>query len=649
MTDSAFSIDPIQGFTEDLLGYYVTSTASINVEDEPTYPNTSVEEPLREMARYLAESDNPEIVVSIHGYGTKRSDAKERYRIIHKYATSICQFKSSIFLGYCWPSENPMKDEPDREPSNQKATSFRDKLGYALKSLPTLLTGIFSSALVLGIITTLLILVQPRAFSALAVLLSIGIFAIFATLVLLKLGDAIPLLPRLPLWVLLLGLLIGAVAIFSPVNTQSLLVLLLILFVASLAVVLALIALRIATYLRDNYRATNYGVLDLVELLRQLDQAVFETKLFDLIETKNLTEDLLNEIGETKEVWQAADRAKRMALWKKASQKAEIEQEIINQIPKIKLNFIGHSMGCMVVTNTIRILSDVFDPNSIQKNPSSEIGRVFSLGRLILVAPDIPTESIMPRRANFLRSSLRRCEEAYVFSNEGDLALRLASTAANYFSFPARTRFSGYRLGNLTARHFQDKHDRRVRKLEDKDYGIINLKDGKITEPYLELEIRVSNQEHRNLTELRPSNTVEKDKSNLVEDLPVADLFTYFDCTDYRDNTLQEGSQSEQKGIVSYALKKSVLNFWNYFRLINAYFFKRGSENINVHGGYFYGMFSHQAICQLAFLGFPGFLNNLKSGVSLNEQLSELSTQARKKHIQVVLSRRVEKLLNPGK
>jgi hypothetical protein len=73
------------------------------------------------------------------------------------------------------------------------------------------------------------------------------------------------------------------------------------------------------------------------------------------------------------------------------------------------------------------------------------------------------------------------------------------------------------------------------------------FKRGKITEPYLELEIRVSNQEHRNLTELRPSNTVEKDKSNLVEDLPVADLFTYFDCTDYRDNTLQEGSQSEQR------------------------------------------------------------------------------------------------------
>jgi hypothetical protein len=301
----------------------------------------------------------------------------------------------------------------------------------------------------------------------------------------------------------------------------------------------------------------------------------------------------------------------------------------------------------MVVTNTIRILSDVFDTNSIQKNPSSEIGRVFSLGRLILVAPDIPTESIMPRRTNFLRSSLRRCEEAYVFSNEGDLALRLASTAANYFSFPARTRFSGYRLGNLTAKRFKNQDDRQVRKLEEQDYGIINLKEGKITEPYLELEIRVSNQEHRSLTELRPSNTVEKDKSNLVEDLPVADLFTYFDCTDYTDSTLQAGSQS--KGIVSYALKKSVLNFWDYFRLINAYFFKSGSNNINVHGGYFYGMFSYQAICELAFLGFTGFLNNLKPGVSLNEQLSELSTQTKKKYIQVVLSRRVEKLLNPEK
>jgi hypothetical protein len=52
-------------------------------------------------------------------------------------------------------------------------------------------------------------------------------------------------------------------------------------------------------------------------------------------------------------------------------------------------------------------------------------------------------------------------KEVHVFTNEGDLALRLASTAANYFSFPARSRLSGYRLGNLTLKHFRNARDRR--------------------------------------------------------------------------------------------------------------------------------------------------------------------------------------------
>lgn len=49
--------------------------------------------------------------------------------------------------------------------------------------------------------------------------------------------------------------------------------------------------------------------------------------------------------------------------------------------------------------------------------------------------------------------------EVHVFTNEADLALRLASTAANFISFPARTGFSGYRLGNLTVSHFLNSED----------------------------------------------------------------------------------------------------------------------------------------------------------------------------------------------
>jgi hypothetical protein len=602
MTSSAFDICPIEEYSPNFLGYYVTSTASINVEEPPPpVQDHLVKQKIDEIAQYLVASDQPQVIISIHGYSNTRSSAEGRYRKIYQSATQICQPQTSVFLGYCWPAENPLRDDPD--PNTGYSTSFGDKVGYAFQSLPTLLIGIFSSSLILVLITTLLLILgKPNPFLPLTIFFFMGIlsFIVLAsflgTRILLEQGNALPLLPGLPIWVLFLGLFIGAVFTVSPINLQWILVLLLIVLVSSFAIILALILLRLATYFRDNYRANNYGVLDLVELIRQLDQAVYE---------KSATN---------------------------------------NQSKRIGLTFIGHSMGCMVVTNIIRILSDVFDTNSINKNPNSEIGRVFCLERLILVAPDIPTESIMPRRANFLRSSLRRFNEAYVFCNEGDLALRLASTAANYFNFPARTRFSGYRLGNLTVRHFMDKNDLQVRRLSEEDYGIVNLKDGQVTEPYFKLEVRASHQEHLNLNEIRPLETVEKDKSGSVEDV-VADLFTYFDCTDYIDYTSPEDRQP--KGVVSYALKKSALDFWDYVQLTIAYYFKTGSQNINTHGAFFDGQFSYQAICQLAFLGFQGFLDNFKPDCPLSEQLDELSTICRNKYIQVVLSVKVKKLLNP--
>ncbi|MHC5733162.1 MAG: alpha/beta hydrolase, partial [Nostoc sp.] len=75
---------------------------------------------------------------------------------------------------------------------------------------------------------------------------------------------------------------------------------------------MTLIILRISTYFRDTYRAVNYGVIDLVEFIRQLDARVK-----------------------------------------------------LSHNKRIKLSFISHSMGCFVVTDVIRILSDVFDVESI--------------------------------------------------------------------------------------------------------------------------------------------------------------------------------------------------------------------------------------------------------------------------------------------
>ena len=67
----------------------------------------------------------------------------------------------------------------------------------------------------------------------------------------------------------------------------------------------------------------------------------------------------------------------------------------------------------------------------------------------MLASPDIPAESLLSNRGNFLASALSRFDEAYLFSNEGDEVLRQISTLANYFVFPTRSRNYGFRLGNV--------------------------------------------------------------------------------------------------------------------------------------------------------------------------------------------------------
>ncbi|PSB23958.1 alpha/beta hydrolase [Stenomitos frigidus] len=538
-----FDINPIDDpdVSTGVPGYYISSTAAINIEDNPLpTDNTLVAAKINAIADYLIASTEPQVVISIHGYGTQRSDAQRRYQKIHKHAAAVCKPHTAVFLGYLWPSEKPTGDL-------SLGSSFQTKLRDTVSALPVLLSGVISGSLIVS--------------------------------------------------------LIAAILLFRTDDFNALLTPILIVSVLAFASVLVLILLRLSTYFRDNYRATNYGVLDLVELIRQLDQAVVD---------KRGTEDPLS-------------KAKR-----------------------IKLSFIGHSMGCFVVTNTIRILSDVFDPGSIAQNPPADIGRVFSLGRLILVAPDIPTESIMPRRANFLRSSLRRCEEAYVFSNEGDLALRLASTTANYFSFPARKRSSGYRLGNITARHFTDETDHQKRILGPESYGIINLKEGKPELPSQWLEVRASDREHQTLEELR-DNKVPTEKMGAAQGVVVADLFTYFDCTDYvdfQDDLKPLEIKDQPRGVVSFALKKAALNLWDYVWLNLSYFKQSsGKGGVNVHGGYFSGQWSQQLIYGLAFVGFRQFLLSLPqaklsddSPDAMKKRLDQLAAQCQQRGIQVVLA-----------
>ena len=164
-----------------------------------------------------------------------------------------------------------------------------------------------------------------------------------------------------------------------------------------LSLIITLISLRLVVYFRDSYRAHHYAVPDLIEFIRTID--------------------------------------------------SKLGQEAREEKKRIKLSFIAHSMGAFVATSSIKSLRDSF---IFEKEKSNNIGNNFNLSRLLLVAPDIPVSSLLMLRANFLYRSLCACEEAYLFSNEGDMALRVASTVANFFVFPSKTRLHGYRLGNLS-------------------------------------------------------------------------------------------------------------------------------------------------------------------------------------------------------
>ncbi|MEH2372871.1 alpha/beta hydrolase [Nostoc sp.] len=521
---------------ETISGYLVVSTAKLNVETEESnnylskvinqnffnindgQAEPSAQKMIEKIAESLQSSPEPEIIINIHGYSSTPSDTEIGCKKIYDYVnTHIQQPNKYIFVGYRWPSENPIKTD--------ESGSFGQKLMNALYSLPTLL----------------------------AINLVVGLtISIWSTIVL-----------------LFLNILSNSAVHFFTV--------LLILSGIVSSIILTLIILRISTYFRDTYRAVNYGVIDLVEFIRQLDARVK-----------------------------------------------------LSHNKRIKLSFISHSMGCFVVTDIIRILSDVFDVESINKEPNSDIGNVFSLGRLVLVAPDVPVETILPGRANFLRSSLRRCEEAYIFCNEGDLALRITSTAANYFSFPARTRISGYRLGNITVKHFNNKNDTVG---QTPRYGVVNFqkqdyeKDYTLDKPYNYLEIRSSSSEHRKLEEITEISEKE---------VQPADLFTYFDCTDYKDD------RSVQIGIVSSALQQPAINFGNYILLTLAFIRKsinnRDPQGVDTHTGYFQGGFSQKAIYELAFLGFQGFLKSLSIEGDEEAQIRAFSQKCQEKQIQVILA-----------
>lgn len=636
-------------------GYFVASTAPINVEGDhmpkhqqqvqplqqtPPQPqqekqniNTIADLLYQKVANPLRDESNcVELIISIHGFSNSKEATQNRFAEIYDYINKDDsqpfkeQAENLMYIGYRWPSE----------PLMGSGQWIWEKAYHAVVALPIILR----------------------------VLLIFGSLGILASLFL----HPAQLFMNNPLFYFLFSIII--------------LILTGLFFFA-----VSLVVLRLLVYFRDNYRATNFGVPDLVEFLRQLDQALVKkakeryipdfkliAKLKELLLHKlklqlelrevKITEQtilVLEDVCEQVIKYYAKDRTfgsidieylnqvtkgikseieidKIVAIVEEVL-KQDTDQELVrlreaiisilenkarrfwNTSNRIKLTFIGHSMGGYVVTNVVRILSDIFDFNSVgslestNKIPPSDVGHVFSLGRLVLVSPDIPINSILSGRSNFLRSSLRRFQETYLFTNEGDLALRLASTIANYFSFPARTRESGYRLGNVAIR-------------DNLGYGIVNLSS-------------LGQQHHQALLEnlFVDSFSLQKSLAQLqasfrnleAEDYEqIARLFTYFDCTDYTDKTIEPNAKKRQ--VLTLKRWRWEPRWIYYLRLAIAY--ALGIKD--THSGYFQGQFTQKAMYRIAFLGFGGFLDSISQ-----ERISALhclSQECCQRKIQVILS-----------
>jgi hypothetical protein len=320
---------------------------------------------------------------------------------------------------------------------------------------------------------------------------------------------------------------------------------------------ITLTLLRVVVYFRDRDRAGSFGVFDAVEMIRALH---------------HLVRDISSHTG-------SITRLKQ------------------RDAGRVSLSFLGHSMGTFLTTALIRVLSNVFDAGADRHlwednpltgpvagpscpAPASEeerdkirrqlagIGELFMLERLILVAADIPVWAITTGRSNYLASCLRRFRNTFLFVNDADMVLRLASTLANYFVFPSGTRIGGYRLGNLSisGRGQTDGYGWRSSDLRDLElHGALQAR------PLSEQPFRCP---------------------------PWIDYpLDVIDCTDYTD---------QERHLSAFTAGNALLRPLNYAAtLVLMLLAPLGIGQIDSHGGYFRGRFCMDLLYELALRGVP--------------------------------------------
>lgn len=488
--------------------YFIESTAPNNVDDTgkiSTDPLPHLElipdsdDAVRQIASDLAKGSSPNLVVMVHGFNNPKPDVLKTFTaaaIAANKDQAICNREGLVCVGYRWPSE---------------------KMGQpwhgTWDAMPTLPTWIMYLGAALAVLPFSIFYFAPDSAHR-----AINIFRYAKNLV----GDHL---------VTMTGL-----ALAGLVLTAAL--------------------LRVIVYFRDNYRASNYGIPDLIQIIRAIDREVIRPR---------------HRSGESNP-----------------------------RHHNVQLSFIGHSMGGFVVTNTIRTLSDVFSTpvdalnafGAAGPTPAPElqqIGNVFKLKRFVLVSPDIPAEALLSNRGNFLASALSRFEEAYLFSNEGDEVLRQISTLANYFVFPTKNRKHGFRLGNV--------------EILSSNFGAIDpLQAGGFLRT-----LRIGNltlQELYDALDDAEASRQPSEKRRARAKISLPEVFTYFDCTDYVD----EDETGKKRPLLTFAKwqkrrnRAAKMPFYSHLRLLLAYLLP--GHRPNVHGGYFEGVLSQRLIYRLACLGY---------------------------------------------
>jgi hypothetical protein len=273
--------------SDSLHAYLIESTAPDNIDDDiDNSVNSSTKykdmlKPLKidgdggvinEIVDILGCSKKPTLVISVHGFNNPRDVILPGFwdSFLHVHNDKFISNRDIVCIGYRWPSE---------EMFSPRRTMF--------SASPKFLTLLLKIGLVLLLLAAIVLVSSWYEHYR-------GVFEHEATLI---------------------------IGIADPVIA----ILITLLFVA---IPFTLILLRVAVYFRDGYRATSFGIPDLVEIIRQIDK----------------------KLDEHNRSW--------------------LSRMVLRPIP-VQLSFIAHSMGGYVVTSVIRVLSDVFDPASIREGLNS--------------------------------------------------------------------------------------------------------------------------------------------------------------------------------------------------------------------------------------------------------------------------------------